>query len=456
MTNRSKRLVEFLAGLPAENPGPALTGKATSALLDNLGCGLFGARQRWGQIVNKFVLSERSHGNATLFGSPNPVAPARAALANGTSTHGFEFDDTLYAQSHPGAVVVPAALAAAEQVQAPGALLLVGIIAGYEMMGRLVQALGIDHGNRGYHTTGVAGPIAATVAAGLIMKLDVDQLLSAIGNACSSASGIKAFTQGTGGMTKRMHAGRTAESGVVACELARHGFTGPLAAIDGSFGLLQVIGGSGARPEMLDDGLGASFAIDNVCVKVYPSCAVTHSTAHALESLKQEFRFTPDMIKEIRIHTSNRGVVQNGDRDPVDAMAAQYSLPYCAGVAVAKDPRNPSAFSEAQLRDPIVRQVSERTVLLVDEEMNRIYPTQLGARVEISLSSGQELQATVLDPHGSIADPCTPENIERKFRQLAASVKSPGAVDRILTAAHDLPNAPSMNALSAALREEGC
>ncbi len=453
MTVRSHRLVEYLISLSHADLTSHLSQKAVITLLDNLGCGLYGSQQRWGHIVNEFVASEGSRGNATLYGCATPVAPARAALANGTSTHGFEFDDALYAQSHPGAVVVSAALAVAEQQQTSGARLLLAIIAGYEMMGRLVQALGIDHGNRGYHTTGVAGPIAATIAAGIVMNLDVDQTLAAIGNACSSASGIKAFTQGTGGMTKRMHAGRAAESGVVACELAKRGFTGPMAAIDGRFGLLEVIGASGVSPEFLDADLGSSFAIDEVWVKVYPSCAVTHSTIHALEMLKHEHAFGPDQIKRMRVYTSQRGLTQNGARDPKDTMAAQYSLPFCAGVAAAKDARDPAAFAEVNLRDPLVCSLAERTDIFVDENIDRIYPTQLGARVEVSLNDGREVQATILDQHGTRAAPCTVEDIENKFRQLAGSVKAPETVDRIVQCVLDLPRAPSLQKLSAALRE---
>ncbi len=91
-------------------------------------------------------------------------------------------------------------------------------------MARVGAALGHDHNNRGFHTTGIAGPVASAVAAGIVMGLPVETMLSAVGTACSSASGIKAFTQGTGGMVKRMHAGRAAESGMLACDLARRGF----------------------------------------------------------------------------------------------------------------------------------------------------------------------------------------------------------------------------------------
>ncbi len=172
MASRSAHLVEYLASLSESDLVPELVASARMAVLDNLGCGLYGSRQQWGEIVNAFVLSERSHGTATLYGSTVAVAPARAALANGTSTHGFELDDILHGHSHPGAVVVSAVLAAAEHAQASGARLLLGVIAGYEVMGRLGSALGMDHSNRGFHTTGVAGPIAAAVGAGIVMGLD--------------------------------------------------------------------------------------------------------------------------------------------------------------------------------------------------------------------------------------------------------------------------------------------
>ena len=453
MASRSARLVEYLVSLSERDLAPELVPCATLSLLDCLGCGLYGSQQKWGEIVNAFVLSECSRGTATLYGSTVPVSPARAALANGTSTHGFELDDIIHGHSHPGSVVVPAVLAAAEHVQASGARLLLGLIAGYEMMGRLGSALGIDHSNRGYHATGVAGPIAAAVGAGIVMGLNSQQLLSAIGNACSGSSGIKAFTQGTGGMAKRMHAGRASESGLVACELAQRGFTGPMEGIDGRFGLLEVIGGSGARAEFLDESLGSELAVTQTWVKVYPCCGAIHSTVHALETLKQEHQFSPAQVSEIRVHTSRRGVEQNGGRDPQDTMAAQYSIPFCAGVAVAGNPRNPVAYAETSLQDPVVRDLALRTKLILDPEIDRLYPTHLASRVEVTLTDGRQVEAEVLDPPGSHAHPCTPADIEDKFRRLAGNVKSRDTVDRIVAAVRKLPSMSTVSELSAALRE---
>ena len=456
MASLSARLVEYLASLSEADLAPELMQSSTIALLDTVGCGLYGSQKKWGEIAKAFVLSEHSSGKATLYGCTSPIAPARAALANGTATHGFELDDIIQStQGHPGAVVVPSALAVAEQLGASGPRLLLAMVVGYEMFARVGRAFTVDYSHRGFHVTGVNGSIAATVAAAVIMRLEVPQLLSAIGIACSSASGIKAFIQGTGGMVKRWHAGRAAEAGVVACELAQRGFTGPKEGIDGKFGLLQVIGGQAARPEFLDANLGSTFAIANeMWVKVYPCCGMLHSTLHALENLKQQHRFSPAQVSEIRVHTCRRAVDQNGDPNPQETMAAQYSIPYSAGVAVAKDPRDLMAFDETNLQDPVVRGLMSRTKLFVDEKIDRVYPLHLGARVEVSLTDGREIQDTVLDPYGSAADPCTPAVVEAKFRQLAGYVKDPATIESIIAAVRNMPSSSSVESLSKALREE--
>ena len=453
MESSSIRLVEYLAFLAKTELRHDLAQCAALALLDNIGCGLYGAHQRWGQIVNDLVLSERSHGNATLYGSVRSVAPVHAALANGTATHGFELDDIILGTlTHPGAVVVPAALAAAEQNGASGKRLLIGLVAGYEMMARLGRALGAEHNNRGFHTTGVAGPVAATVAAGIVMGFEVPQLLSAIGIACSSASGIKAFTQGTGGMVKRMHAGRAAEAGVLACELAKRGFTGPTQGVDGRFGLLEVIGGADAHAELLDQDLGSSFAIARVWVKVYPCCGFIHSTAHALEALKKKHELTPEQVKQVRVHTNRHAVVHNGEPEPRESMAAQYSIPFCAGVALAKDPRDPLAYAENNLWDQQVRALAAKTVLAVDSHMERIFPEHNGARVEVELYDGRTMDATVIDPHGTPAAPCTASDVETKFRLLAGAVKSGDAAERISEAVRSLLSEATLQKFSGELR----
>lgn len=450
----SIRMIRHLHGLAAQPLAPQLQQAASIAVLDNIGCGLYGSLQPWGRIAREFALAEGSRGKATLYGSDTPCGPARAAFANGTATHGFELDDIVQgAMVHPGAVVVSAALAAAEDCGASGARLLAGVVAGYEAIARVGLALGAQHNTDGFHTTGVAGSVASAIASGIVRGLDVDQILSAVGIACSTAAGIKAFTQGTGGMVKRMHAGHAAEAGVVASELARRGFTGPRAGIDGRFGLLEVFGGKDIQPAALDDNLGSDLAITRVWVKAYACCGLLHSTSHALEALKAEHQLTPDNVRQIRICTGERAVDQNSDTDPREPMNAQYSLQYCAGVAIARDARDPEAYAERNLHDPRIRGVMGKVKLELDAEMNALFPAHFAARVVVDTTDGKSLERTVVDPKGTASDPLGFDEVAGKFEKLAAPVKDPATIGRIAAAARGLPGAASLGELSAALRQ---
>jgi 2-methylcitrate dehydratase PrpD len=451
-THHSARLAAHLASLtPALLDGP-IGNYAAMALLDTVGCGLYGANQQWGRILREQILGEGSRGKATLFGENGTVAPSRAALVNGTASHGFELDDIIQgALVHPGAVVIPAALAVAQHTGASGERLLLGIVAGYEVMARLGLALGAEHNTRGYHTTGVAGPIAATVAAGTVRGQPVDTILSAIGIACSSAGGIKAFTQGTGGMVKRMHAGRAAETGVLACELAQRGFTGPMAGVDGHFGLIEVIGGTDTDVAALTRDLGREYAISKVWVKAYPCCGLIHSVSHAIEAIRKESSLTPADVKNIVVHTSRRAVEHNGDPNPQETMAAQYSIPYCAGAAVVRNPRDPAAFDEQGLRDPEIRRVAALTQLRIDEKMDALYPAHFAARVQIVTNNARQYEQTVIDPHGTVTDACEAAEIEAKFRLLAKPVQQPQRIDQVIDTLRELRGAATVAAFSAAL-----
>ena len=135
-------------------------------------------------------------------------------------------------------------------------------------------------------------------------------------------------------MVKRMHAGRGAESGVLACALAQRGFTAPMAALDGRFGLLEVFGGDKSRPEELDRNLGQDYAIARVWTKVFPCCGVLHTTAQALDALRVQHQFQASEIRSVRVGTNKRAIALNGAKSPKETMAAQYSLPFTAAVAV--------------------------------------------------------------------------------------------------------------------------
>src|SRR5262249_45335540 len=422
---RSQELIEFLSGLSVETLPARVVQQTKWALLDTLGCAIFGSRQPWARILAEEMLAEGSRGNSTIIGENQAVAAPAAALVNGTAAHGFELDDHLDAAIvHPGAIVVSAALAAGEAADAPGARILAGILAGYEALNRVGLAMGLEASHRGFHKTAVVGPIGAAVAAGVIMRLTPGQLITAIGLACSAASGIKSFAAGTGGgMMKRMHCGRAAESGVRMAQLAARGFTAPPSALDGRYGLLEVFGGQGASPESLTAGLGTDWALDSVYVKMYPCCAWIQGAVQQIVALRGPRPLVPSDIKCVRIGVCNYAAKNNGQVEPPDTMGAQYSIPYCTAAALMADPADPAIYQDAALHDPARRELARRVEVHVDPEMEAAFPRHYAAHVELEVAGGAPKESVVMDPHGMPGDPCTEAERREKFSRLAAGLK---------------------------------
>jgi 2-methylcitrate dehydratase PrpD len=448
------QLIGFCRGLTLERVPKKAVANAKWALLDSLGCALFGSLQPWAKIMADEMLAEGSKAVASLLGHKEMLAAPAAALCNGTATHGFELDDLLDESIvHPGAIVVPAAIAAAEAVNASGERLLLGVIAGYEAASRVGLAIGVEPARRGHHQTALAGPLGAVVAAGVVMNLSVEHLTAAIGLACSTSSGTKSFAAGSGGgMMKRMHAGRAAETGVRMAQLASRGFTAPPTALDGRFGLLEVFSGASARPEKLSDGLGERWAVDEVYVKVYPCCAWIQATVQQLVALRGVQPVQAGDVKKLQIGVCSYAARNNGNVAPPDTMGAQYSLPYCAALALTADPRDPANYSGKQLDNPERRDLARRLEIVVDPEMESLYPKHYGARVSLELANGQTFETAVRDPHGMPADPCTDEERIDKFSRLASNVLPAATVSDVIGSVQRVERLASTRELTALLR----
>ena len=145
-----------------------------SALLDTIGCGVYGYTTPWARMLLGWARAGGRKAESTVWGDTGPtLRAADAALVNGTASHAFELDDYHNAKLHAGAVVIPAAVAMAEQLGSDGKRLVTAIAAGYEAMIRTSLALEPSAARlRGWHLTGVCGPLGAAAACALLMGLD--------------------------------------------------------------------------------------------------------------------------------------------------------------------------------------------------------------------------------------------------------------------------------------------
>ena len=388
------------------------------ALLDTLGCGVYGHSTPWARMLLQWArASALARGEATVWGEAAPsLRAADAALVNGVAAHGFELDDYHNAKLHAGAVVIPAALALAEKLDANGERLLTAIAAGYEVMIRSSLAMNPSATRlRGWHITGVCGPFGAAAACAVLLGLNDEETAWALGLAGTQGSGTWAFNA-DGTMSKRFHAGRAAYSGVLAAELAALGFTGPTQIYEFHDGGVLKAYSDASDPAPLTSELGTKYRLDTNRIKPYSCCGSTHSYVDAAFELRRRFGTPWNAKRRVRVGLAKVVDVQCGfDYFPTSALNAQMSLRYVVAAALLEGQALPPQFSDAKLSDPAIVALAQRLELEHDPALDKLYPAQFAAWIAVE-DAGKWARVDVLNPLGSEANPVDERGIIEKFR----------------------------------------
>ncbi len=395
-----------------------LRARAVDGLVDTAGAIVHGAGQPWSAAVIAHVDATGGDGPCTVVGGRS-TAPALAALANGASAHAFELDDVHEeAISHPGAVVVPAALAIGEHVDASGHDLLEAIVVGYEAMGRAGIAVGpAAHMLAGFHPTSMSGVFGAAAAAGRLLGLDAATLNHAFGIAVSLASGTMEFAA-SGGMAKRLHAGRAAEGGVTAALLAARGFEGAADGLAGRYGFCHAFGPE-PHPERLTSELGDRWMIDEITVKPWAACSDIHPLIQAALELRAD-GLAVDRITRIEARAPTKAATQNTLDGTTSVMAAQYSAQWNVAAALVADPADPATYHPDRIADPAIARLQELVVSVeADAVFDATYAWRMGGALRVELDDGSVDERTVHGQRGSMHDPLSSREIDAKFLALA-------------------------------------
>ncbi len=430
MTQETVRLAEYAAALRYEDIPEGIVRRAKECIADTLAAIVCGAALPWSRIVIRYAERTGPGGSCHILGSGGPAVTApSAALANGALAHAFELDSLTRpgAGVHPGATLLPPALAIAQQQGLGGRALIAAFVAGCEVMIRIGRATGHTNEERGFHAPGNTGPFGGAVAGGHLLGLDAARMTNALGIAGSLASGLLEFAHaGNGGMVKRLHLGRACEGGVLAASLAHDGFTAPSTVLEGRFGFLAVF----CREwdvGLLTRGLGQHWETSSIALKRYPCHINAHAAVKAVSQLRAEHGFKGGEVEAVTILGSERMATLHNIPEPADLMMAQYSVPFCAALALYRDPRNPESFAEGALDDPEIRSLTRRVTMQATS--HRAGHGAGGTTVALALKDGRRLTAAAED--GTLA----PADLADKFCRLtraALGVRSGPLFERLM------------------------
>jgi aconitate decarboxylase len=459
-TNRDNRdtagIATFVAGLRYERIPDEVIGRIKLLILDALGCAIFGAGLEWSRILMDALTAVDSSTGCGVWGSARRLSAPHAALVNGTLVQSFELDD-VHRQGvlHVGAVTLPPLLAVAElRPGMSGRDLLTAAVAGYEIGPRVGMCMGQEHIVQGWHSGATVGVFSAAAGAAAALRLPAERVVHALGIAGTQAAGLMAAQYGA--MVKRMHAGRSAQSGLYGALLAEKGFTGITDVFESPYGgFCTTFSRSQDRFDRseLTAGLGERFETMRISLKFYSCVGTNHTTLDAIRLMQARHEFGPDDVERIVVHCSQATLEHAGwTYRPEGMTSAQLNLSYCVAVLLLEGDVFVGQFTEAALADPQRLALAAKVEAIEDQAITaRGSKFRHAVRVVVQLRDGTVLEETVEAPRGSERHFASADDVTAKFAKLAGHVLSPVELDRLMAAVLDLDKLPDVGTLIQAL-----
>lgn len=451
MTALTARFAHYAAAIRHEDLPTEVETRARFLILDLLGNIVRGRHdaESSAPLMAAARVMGLGHGNHAVFGEATRWSPAGAALLNGAFAHSLDFDDTHAAGTlHPGAPVIPAALAAAELVGASGKDVIAAIVAGYEVTNRLALALpGGDHYDRGYHPTATCGVFGGAAAAGRVLGLSEAQIADAFGIALSQSAGSLQFLA-NGAWTKRFQVGWAAMAGLSAALLAREGFRGAAEALEGRAGFLRAYAPN-PNPERALQGLGTQYELMETAVKPYPSCRYGHANVDAALALRAEHGLRAEEIESVTMGLPNKGMLLVGaplpyKQNPQNVVDGQFSGPFVVACALAHGHFGWDSYP--RMNAPELRALMPRIECVEDADVQAEFPVNMGGKLTVR-ARGQVFEKMVVVPKGEPSNFLTEAEIRAKFHGLADAVLGADGARQLADAVVGLGAAPDVNAM---------
>ena len=400
----TKRIAEYVTNAGLEDFPPEAIQAAKGAIMDCLGCMLAGSREPLAQILVDFVGSNGGNGSSSIVGRGVKAPAAEAALVNGAMAHALDYDDITRAlKGHPSAVLVPAALALAEEEEASGRELLLAYILGFEVACSVGEAMSVAYSDDlGWHPTGPLGHLGA------------------------------------------------------AAKLVKAGFTASLDALEGRFGFMHAFsGGAGYDAGRVLQTLGKECYLvqSGIEIKKYPCCGSAHLALDATHRMLEGHLVEPmdvDRIVVLVDFDPPRSLIH--DR-PKSALEGKFSMQYCLAAALLDRKTGMDSFTDEQVMRPEVQALIPKiTMRRIPGYEGQPSWTEAYNQVEVHLKDGSVVRERSDRIKEGALRGATMDEIAYKFRDCAAVALTPSATEELVVSLGNLEEVENVRALTDLLR----
>lgn len=410
----ARRLAEFVTHPPAIPPlalDRAQMSLASTVASAGAGIGIPSAA-----IIRRIEVRNGGRPDAAVWFTGSRLPLAAAARVNAVASDAAASDDSdLRSIAHIGTVISTAGIAVGEWAGAGGTDILAAMVLGYEVAGRIDEALTPGRMQRGFHGS-VSTVFGAAVTAGRLLGLGPEAMGQAIALAATSTGGM-AIAADTS-CAREYHAGLSVSAGIQAALAAGEGFTTELGVLEKPRGFLAAMGGQAVEDITRD--LGASWDIvTDMAIKLMPGAHPFHATAEAAADAARLGAVTPEKVEGILVSAAVQWTKFRGEPHPRNLVDAAHSLPYFVAAAIADDGFSWAHMDEARMADPVIAALQDKVAFDPDPPpLPDRFPHRHGGTVIIRTTDGREFRSTCRAPRGSGPRGVEWADIEAKYRAL--------------------------------------
>ncbi|MYA87474.1 MAG: MmgE/PrpD family protein [Boseongicola sp. SB0662_bin_57] len=386
--------------------------RAKDCVVDVMGAAAAGANSSPARATNAGLTELVGPGRSSVWFSDAQGGAAAAAAANAMAATALDVDDGhRKAAGHPGAAVVSAAIAAAEESNASVEEFLCAVVLGYEASVAAALARLPEH--HGSTVSGRWSGVGAAVAAARLRGVTSDVMANAILVAEQHAPRLtSAQLHGFAGSDVKEGISWSVLTGIAAAGLAAHGFKG----YPGTFeGMLY-------DAELLVGDLGKFQAIGGLFFKPYACCRWIHAAMDCLHDIVQSWQLKPEDISRIEVRTFKNAVRLANAVEPKSGLEAQFSIPFCLGAMAVRGPEALCPLDRDLLSDSRITDVARRTHIAEDPGIERLFPACTAAIVRVELPDASSFERRADTPLGDPTNPMDRVQLVRKFKRLIAEV----------------------------------
>jgi 2-methylcitrate dehydratase PrpD len=457
-------VAQFVIGTKASAIPADVMRLGKRSVLDGIGLALAGNAAESGHIVRTYLksLGIPTGKGATVIGTSMKVPARFAAFANGIAIHADDYDDTQLAVAkdrvyglltHPTAPALPPVLALGEIGNRSGLDVLAAYQVAVEAETKICEAINPRHYDHGFHSTATIGAIAAAAGASRMMGLNLEQTRRALGIGASQAAGLR---ENFGTMTKPFHPGRSCESGIVAAEFAKLGWTATPVVLEAGRGFFKAAGG-GYDPAAIEGRLGNpwTFTFPGVSIKPHPSGSLTHPGMGLMLDLIRKHDIRREQVVKVKVGTNRHMPNALIHHRPQNELQAKFSMEFCMAILLLERKAGLAEFTDKVVNRPDVRKMIEKVDFGVHPEAEAAGYEKMTTIIDIELADGRKIGGRADFGKGSPANPMSDDELATKFRECAAWGKLPKAsADKVVDRVFNLEKLKSIRELTRLLAKK--